>query len=273
VTRVRIGLSVALTAVAMNASAQVAQTCDATQLAINAANLQIIAQGSPAKEQFKTFHVKTKGENIDSASDTRAIFETCNVLKNATTTLSRDDGASKMKLDYRIRRDAEGWLTAEAMTITMKDKTLTDWKGETRYTPDNSGRITDSVMTFTLNNQPAQTRTHYDYDAKNRVVRMVAHSSLQFFEETTELSYDTRGFLIRTSSGKENTTLSWSDDGRWLKSETETNHPYSVLYTVNECTKWDEQGSCLVQKRTETEKYAKQTTRYTFAVTSDYQYF
>ncbi|WP_130098588.1 hypothetical protein [Siccibacter turicensis] len=269
-TKVSIGLSVALSALAMSAAAQ---TCDPTQRAMNANNLQIIAELSAPKGEMASYHAVAKGENIDFTTDTRATFTPCNVLESASTTYSRDDGISKMTMDYHLKRDAEGWITTEAMTITAKEKTLTDMKGETRYRPDSTGRITESIATFTLDGQLAQTRTQYEYDKNNRIVRTVARSSLPFFEETTELSYDTRGLLIRTSSGKTNSTVSWGEDGRWLRSETETSHPYSVLYTVDECTKWDKQGSCLKVKREEKEKYAKQTTRYTFVMNKEIRYY
>ncbi|MDY0972526.1 hypothetical protein [Siccibacter turicensis] len=36
---------------------------------------------------------------------------------------------------------------------------------------------------------------------------------------------------------------------------------------------WDKQGSCLTVKREEKEKYAKQTTRYTFVMNKEIRYY
>lgn len=259
--------------VALQARAELA--CDKTQYAINGANAFILTNNasSPDDAEIASWVIKGEGKDIDAKIKAEMTFERCNVLKHAIADVRRDDGTTQMAVHTETAFNAGNWQQKQTIKLEFKGKVLTQGASTKQFIRDEQGRITDAVEQFTLDDRPGETRTHFDYNDANRVVRSVAHSTLQFFEETIEYQYDDKGRLIRAASGKETRKTVWDEKGRWLRSEKETSHPYSVLYTVDTCEKWDDQQNCLSGMSQETEKYPKKTTRYHTAYQNQYRYY
>ncbi|WP_024561392.1 hypothetical protein ACP26E_10580 [Franconibacter pulveris 601] len=259
--------------IALQARAEPA--CDKTQYAINSANAFILTNNasSPDEVEIASWVVKGKGKDINAQIEAETTFERCNVLTHSTADVRRDDGTTQMAVHTETAYNAGDWQQTQIIKLEFKGKILTQGSSTKRFIRDEWGRITDAVEQFTLDERPGETRTHFDYDDANRVVRSVAHSTLQFFEETIEYQYDEKGRLVRAASGKEIRKTIWDEKGRWLRSEKETNHAYSVLFTVDTCEKWDEHQNCLSGISQETEKYPKKTTQYHTALQNEYRYY
>lgn len=262
-----------LTGIALQARAEA--VCDKTQKAINAANFFILTTNSltPDDADVAEWEIKGTGKDIDAQLAAKMTFARCNVLTHFMADIRRDDGTTQMEGHTEITFEADNWQQKQTLMLKLKEKVLTQGASTKRFILDDKGRITDAVEQFTLDNRPGETRTRYDYDDANRVVRSVSHSTLQFFEETIEYRYDAKGRQVHAASGKESRNAVWDEKGRWLRTEKETNHPYSVLFTVDACEKWDNHQNCLSGVSQETEKYPKKTTQYHTAYQSVYRYY
>lgn len=247
-----------------------ASVCDEQQT--RASNLLILSNMAPPQGRIAAFVVSEKGTDSGGHSTFRYQLDRCGALRHASSLFYRDYGATQMVARTALKPFSHGWQAGESMAVTVQGTRLTHGSSDIRYDTDEQGRIVRRLERFEIDGSPGENHTVYRFDNKHRLTQAQTTSTHSFFDETREFTYDRDGRLIRASSAKGSWRLTWHEDGRWLSSKREVNHPYSVQETVRVCEKWDEHNNCLQGSVSETERYARQSLKTHYAFTQEFQY-
>ncbi len=235
-------------------------------------NVFILSNAPPPQGRVAAFVVLEKGTDSDGYSTFHYQFDRCGTLSSASSVFYRDYGATQMLVRGAIKLHRDGWQAQESMAVTVQGALLTQGTSDIRYDTDELGRIVRRLEHVDIDGSPGKNHTTYHFDSQHRLIRAHTASTHSFFDETREFTYDKSGRLVRVSSAKGTWQLMWHEDGRWLSSSREVNHPYSVQETVRVCEQWDERNNCLRGTVSETEKYARESLQTRYAFTQAFQY-
>ncbi len=235
-------------------------------------NVFILSNAPRPQGRVAAFVVSEKGTDSDGYSTFHYQFDRCGTLSTASSVIYRDYGATQMRARGAAKSHRDGWQAQESMAVTVQGARLTHGNSDIRYDTDELGRIARRLELFEIDGSPGKNHTTYRFDSQHRLIRAQTTSTHSFFDETREFTYDNNGRLVRVSSAKGTLQLMWHEDGRWLSSKREVNHPYSVQETVRVCEKWDERNNCLRGSVSETEKYARESLQTRYAFTQAFQY-